>query len=609
MRRILTAITTLSLLTGCSQSNPDGNSAVQPESSPKSGGVLSSLRAKADPAVVAKLREQEYKQKEAQAMQAKAALDAQMATSTTVSGLPQVNQSPFAPPADQVVAGSQVPAAQPQPAGLPFWPFGGNQAPAAPQPPAVASYGGYNVPPPPPGSAGSLVPPPPAVSLSTQAQPLPYGAPPPNPYANPYAQAYQAPQAFESAPGNSRAAGSLFGSGSRSSLDNGDDEGGSYARNKKLASFVPITPTGMESRSAYKQREDLKLLWKGVLSESSLQKAMKDGKLSQELTAIEVGLPAESSKGSFNVSQRQIEVVFKPTSLDKRLSGPVKKAQTDLVQSYYRYLYAYNKFALAQQTVAARKQQVEVAASASEQQRAAADLSQAQNDAEGTKEDMRAAQTELSSVAGPQAARSIIGRVSGVAPSAESLAMAQDANAASQPAEEGGGFLGAMSSMLGLNKTAKKAEVASDAPKPEAKKTAAKKVVAKESSKTASEPVGSVAAGKVRELAAAPKVAAPAAGEQVSFELKNVNVTPRKSVLKVAIRNNGGDNFSFDPEVVSVSEGSHKLSESTVRAEFDTTLVAPNQEVVGTITIFGRPWSDRLSVSLSDGGKTINLRR
>lgn len=37
-------------------------------------------------------------------------------------------------------------------------------------------------------------------------------------------------------------------------------------------------------------------------------------------------------------------------SLDKRVQPAVRRAQTDLVQSWYRYLYTYNKFALAQQT-------------------------------------------------------------------------------------------------------------------------------------------------------------------------------------------------------------------------------------------------------------------
>ncbi len=59
--------------------------------------------------------------------------------------------------------------------------------------------------------------------------------------------------------------------------------------------------------------------------------------------------------------------------VDKRIQVQLKKTQSDMVQSYYRYLYSYNRFSLSQQTVAARKQEVEVASSHAEQQRAAAD--------------------------------------------------------------------------------------------------------------------------------------------------------------------------------------------------------------------------------------------
>ncbi|HNN63629.1 MAG TPA: hypothetical protein PKH78_11335, partial [Candidatus Obscuribacter sp.] len=95
----------------------------------------------------------------------------------------------------------------------------------------------------------------------------------------------------------------------------------------------------------------------------------------------------------------------------------------------------------------------------------------------------------------------------------------------------------------------------------------------------------------------------------ISMELKGVNVTARKSVLTVAIRNNSENDFSFDPEAFAVSENNHKLAEAALRADFETTLVQPNQEVKGTITIFGRPWNDRLSVSLSDGSRNVQLRR
>ncbi len=75
------------------------------------------------------------------------------------------------------------------------------------------------------------------------------------------------------------------------------------------------------------------------------------------------------------------------------------------------------------------------------------------------------------------------------------------------------------------------------------------------------------------------------------------------------MRNNGGESFNLDPDVISVQEGEKRLAEASVLAQFDSTLVAPNAEVTGTITIFGRPWNDKLTVSLSDGGKTVQLRR
>src|SRR5690606_33665043 len=93
--------------------------------------------------------------------------------------------------------------------------------------------------------------------------------------------------------------------------------------------------------------------------------------------------------------------------------------------AYYRYLSAYNKFALQQQTVAARKQEIEVAASRAEKQRAAADLARSTDAADSSREDMRSAQYELAAVAGARAARTIIGRVSGVTPSIGALASAE----------------------------------------------------------------------------------------------------------------------------------------------------------------------------------------
>src|SRR5690606_10625638 len=64
----------------------------------------------------------------------------------------------------------------------------------------------------------------------------------------------------------------------------------------------------------------------------------------------------------------------------------------------------------------------------------------------------------------------------------------------------------------------------------------------------------------------------------ISFELKDVQITARKSVLTVAIRNTGSESFKFSPDVISISEGNRKISEAAMRAEFDSTLVKPNKE-------------------------------
>ncbi len=88
-----------------------------------------------------------------------------------------------------------------------------------------------------------------------------------------------------------------------------------------------------------------------------------------------------------------------------------------------------------------------------------------------------------------------------------------------------------------------------------------------------------------------------------------MNVQPRKSILTVSIRNSGSNSYSFSPDLFSVSEGNRKLSEAALRADFDSTMVQPNGEVKGTITIFGPPWNDKLAVVLTDGSKTYQLRR
>ncbi len=636
MARVPLAFAALVLLTGCAQQAPVDQPGTVGGGAIGGGapGALSSLRPKADPAMIAKIRQEgeaARQQQIAQINQQAQENQAGFGGMANASGqmLPNVGTTsiaggmPTAPPASEVGDGGPVVTpVDPKPAGggIPFWPFNQPATPPAETPPAVASYGGYGgygggaVPPPPPGAAtpGGLVPPPPAVSVSGQI--APYGAmpgvDPMNPYgANPYMQQQQMQQ---QAPAQRPA---LFGSGQRTTSADDDDA----APTKRKKDFVPITPTGMESRSPYKQRDDLKVLWKSAMAASpALQRlSAKDDKLAADLAKVDVGLPGESTKGSISVSPRQIDTVFKPAALDKKAAPVVKKLQVDLMQGYHRYLYSYNKWALAAQTVAARKQEAEVASTQSEQQRAAADLAQAQSEAEATKEDMRSAQYELSAITGPQGAATIIQRVSGAKPSVESLAMGQSDSLASAPAQAdsgggAGGILGGVGSIFGFGKGQPKV---AEAPKDKSDGKKAKEVKAKKGGKPepgqdlSAAPQAGAIASAAKEPADEPPASSSSSTSLISFELKNVNVTPRKSTLRVSIRNNGNESFSFDPDVISLSEGNRKLSEATVRAEFDATMVQPNQEVTGTITIYGRPWNDRLSVSLTDGGKTIQMRR
>ena len=651
------------------------------------------MRPKVDPAVLAKIEEQEA--------QARAAAQAQQAAAAPASAngngqsnsmfgqgrvLPKVITDPIAPPAEEVAkqagpivssaTNSNVPDATPDMASVP-------SAPAtAPQ---VATYGAsYNAsPPPPPGAlGGGLIPPPPAVTLSTQAQAMAYGSPsaPPNPYANPYANPYMNPYAMQqyapmapAAPAGPapRPAGSPFSAGGNGGgrAANNDDSDDAKPTKKAAASFVPITPTGMETRSPYKQRDDLKILWKGFLATSPDIKAIvKDEKIADQLNHVDVGLPSDATKGSFEVSQRQVDNIFKQSMVDKRLLPNVKKLEKDLVQSYMRYLYSYNKYALAQQTVAARKQEVDYAGTPSESQRAAADLAQAQTDADSTKDDMKAAQGELVSTVGASAARTIVGHVSGVTPTLESLTQAGDSSSdEKEKAKNGGGMdvIGSVGSLFGFHhkkdgdadkeedaKSDKKEKVAkgeksSKEDKKEEKKEEKKEAraekkgekTAKDSSKdspkdlkdakdSVKEAKGDAKKDKKKEVKVADKKGAAAdlqpapesssksealetagAKSDITFVLKEVSVTPRKSVLTVAIHNAGSNSFSFGPDSVSISDGSHKLSDAAVRADFDQTLVPPNQDVKGTITIFGRPYNDKLAVVLSDGGKSVQMRR
>lgn len=623
-------------------------------------GILGALRPKADPGMVERIRQEEARKLELAQQQGQQQMSSEQDGSGRI--LPKVSMEPIAPPAEEVAQAGAGMSVQTSSDSGAFNPASSGAVPQASTgmtvQPAAATYGAYNqVPAPPAGALNNLVPPPPSVTLSTSAQTTvasgpavdpnnPYGNPYANPYANPYGNPYanpymnpygipypqqqQAPQGEAPKP---RPA--LFGSG-QSVPRNPDAEEESKAaeKAKKFANFVPITPTGMESRSPYKQRDDLRVLWKGAISSSSLGTwAQKDANIAAAISKIDVGLPGEATKGSFSVAQRQVDSVFKPIFVDKRIQAQLRKTQTDLVQSYFRYLYSYNRFALSQQTVAARKQEVEVASSHSEQQRAAADLSTAQNEAESTKEDMRSAQLELSAIAGAQSARAIIQKVSGIAPSLESLAQAQ---ASPEPSADGGKFdmLGSVGSFFGFKKKPE-GEAQAEAPKPvkaekvkEPKDAKVKDVKVAKAGKESKGPKEKAPKGKETK-AAKPVVAqgdlepAPAKGEDdskadkadsaasdgISFELKGKNISARKSVLNVSIRNTSGNAFSFSPDDISVQEGTQKLSEAAMRAEFDSTSVQPNQEVKGTITIFGRPWNDRLTISLSDGSRNINMKR
>lgn len=289
--------------------------------------------------------------------------------------------------------------------------------------------------------------------------------------------------------------------------------------------------------------------------------------------------------------------------------------QSELAQSYYRYLYAFNKFALTQQTVAARKQELDASSTPAEQQRAAADLSAAQSEADSAKEDMRASQYELASIAGVQSARTVIGKVSGVTPSADSLAQASspatDVIAENEPQDKGGGILGSVGSIFKFGKGG-----GSDKPQEDPKPAKEPKPKKEKSTQVATAltpaPVNASATGNSSSVpkVSQPRIAAQTVSESpISFQLKGVSVLPRKSVLQVSLKNNGENSFSFDPEVISISENNRKISDASISTDFSTTLIQPSQEVSGVITIYGRPWSDRLSISLPSDGKAIVMRR
>ena len=588
--------------------------------------VIGSVRPKADPAVMEKIRREEQEARDKaiadQAAANKAAQQNQQNPDPTQRDLPAVDQSPISGIASMLGfgGGQNQPSSSPggMPPQIPSMPSMPGM-PSVPGPPPTASYGGY-----PSGPATSMIPPPPAVTLSTQAQPYPpppandpyaqaYSQPYGNPYANPYTNPYMQPPA---AAQPAHPQGSMFSNGGANSGGHNEPSAEETAAHNKRANMVVITPTGMEARSPYKQRDDLKVLIKAAFA-----REMRDDKIMQVLSKTDVGLPSDSTRGNISLTQRQIDNLFRTPPVDKKILPTVKKIETDLAQAYYRYLYAFNRYSLTQQQVAARKQEVDVADSASERQRAATDYSAAQNDAESSKEDLRAAQTDLASLSGAQATRSIITKVTGSAPSLESLAVAENNDQGGKKGDDGliGSAMNALNvfhvfgkSKGGDTAAGDKPEVAQAqaAPDKAAKSNKDKdKKKGKKGDGGGSAPSQATASSSTSTDSPPPEKPKAAATSGITFELRNVQTTPRKSVLKVSIRNSTGDGFNLDPDAIYVVEGNNRLPEAAVRAEFDSTLVPSNQEITGTITIFGRPWNDKLSVSLSDGGKSIQLHR
>lgn len=603
--RVIVAVATTSLLlTACNENDPNG--ALTSYSNDRQLSVAGTVRPSLDHSVMEKVKKEEaeaFERKRQEVIAAQKAEDAQnqaqfqsntnSSTDPAQRDLPPVDTSPLGGLANMLgMGGTQ----------------NHNQTPGAPpstQPPppqSIASYGGYGQP-----QGGSLIPPPPAISVSATSipppqdaynpygggyAPQPYGYPPPQ-YAYPPQQAAQ-----PAAP--SHPEGSFFSNG-------GTGGGGGDATAVRRKEVVLITPTGMESRSVYKQRDDLKVLIKGALA---YDRELRDDRIQQSLRTVDVSLPSESTKGNLSLTQRQIDKLFTTPSVDKRILPHVKKVETELAQGYYRFLYAFNKFALMQQQVAARKQEVEVADTNSEKQRAASDLASAQHEFDTSKDDLHAAEVDLAQISGGGAARNVITKVTGQSPSLDALA-AGDNDASSDAS--GQGIMQALNPMNVLNVFNRKG--GGSAPRPssdsnEERPTFDSKKVAKKGGGTSlvrSSPPPSDSDSSPPEKPEKPAPTVASTG--VSFELKNVTTTPRKSILSVAIKNNGNNNINIDSDAIYVVDGDHRLAEASVSAEFDTSLVEPNQEVTGTITIFGRPWNDKLTVSLSEGGKTIQLHR
>ncbi len=566
---IFLAITSLAGLTACTRQE-------QSSSTTQTGGLLSSLRPKADPVLLAKIKADEARMPSIQLTDN---------PSAQTRNLPLVSQTPFARIDSQAYGGQTSLAMSATTAVSKFPPTPAVAASNSTQR-APASYASYGTPTP------GLVPPPPAVSLSTQAQP--YNAIPAFYYSAP-------PSAQEQRP-----PGDFFGASNFAhSRDN------TQAANTKESTFVPITPTGMDPRSPYKQRDDLRLLLKGALSTNIPDfQSSKDDKLTRELKQLDVGLPPDSTRGMFNVSTRQAGQLFKPVNLDKHLIQPVRKIEQDLVQDYYRYLYAYNRYVLCLQKVTAYQQVSNVVGSALEKQKVATDMSQAQSDADAAREDLHAAQYELSATVGPAAARTLIGRVSGVSPTMESLAQTS-----LEPEDQHRhGLLGAVEDILHPHH-ADEGKLSNKPKSNQLKSSKLKettKTALKEKSKVKPDLAPAPSATPTLSLATTTAVKTPVdqnSQDNVCMQLRNVSIMPRKSVLKVAICNHSQNSFTFSPDKVSLVEGNQTLSEGSLRADFDSTVVPPHEEITGIITIFGRPWSDRLNIHLIEKGRCIQLRR
>ncbi len=198
---IIAAICAL-LLAGCAQ-GPFGNNMADNHSAPRAG-VLNSFRPSADPAMVARIREEQLK--EAQKRAAQPVIAAQTGGPETIQPnlgrmLPNVSTDPISPFTQTTVESMNTSASVSNSANQNDRGRQGNNARAISNPPShavqAASYetSYYNAVPPPPagGLAGSLVPPPPAVTLSTQASAYTGADSAANFYNNPYFNPYGIP--------------------------------------------------------------------------------------------------------------------------------------------------------------------------------------------------------------------------------------------------------------------------------------------------------------------------------------------------------------------------------------------------------------------------------